>query len=331
MYTKQHPPRFGWARLLAPLALITALMTGCGGGQQNVNTAGVGSGGTGSIGGNNSFASGPITAFGSIVVNGIHFDQTAATVTDGDDQASTPAALQLGMMVDIDAGPINSEHRAQASSIRLSSALLGKVDAINTSTNTLTVVGQTVTVSPTTYYDTNLPQGLGSIQVGDNVEIYGLNNVQRNTFVATRIERKGALSTYKISGIVQDLDFVNNTCRIGQQRIGYWQAMPPELRNGQLVRGELYATLINGQWFALSMKPLAPLTTADRDRASLSGLVTAVTPTTGLFSVNGSAVDARQVPCPLCAALKVGDKLLVRGSLVSGVLQATSVTTPSGL
>lgn len=331
MYTKLPPPRRCWARLLLPLTFIIALMTGCGGGQQNMNTAGVGSGGTGSTGGTNSFASGPITAFGSIVVNGIHFDQTAATVTDGDDQASTPAALQLGMMVDIDGGPISSEHRAQAISIRLSSALLGQVDAISTGTNTLTVLGQTVTVSANTYFDTNLPQGLASIQVGDNVEIYGSHNVQNDTYVATRIELKAAPTTYKISGIVQDLDVVNNTCRIGQQRIGYWQAMPTELRNGQLVRGELYTDTVNGQWFALSMKLVAPLTTADRDRASLTGMVTSVTSTTGLFSVNGSAVDARQVLCPLCATLKVGDRVLVRGSLVSGVLQANAVTTPSGL
>ena len=48
------------------VALLTALLGGCGGG--------VGSEGTGS------FASGTISGFGSIIVNGVHFDERAAQV-----------------------------------------------------------------------------------------------------------------------------------------------------------------------------------------------------------------------------------------------------------
>ena len=58
---------------LAALGLAAALsLFACGG------SGGVDSGGTGS------FASGPISGFGSVIVNGVHFDDAGATVSDDD-------------------------------------------------------------------------------------------------------------------------------------------------------------------------------------------------------------------------------------------------------
>jgi len=55
------------------LAACAALAASCGGG--------VDSGGTGAP--ISSYASGPITGFGSVIVNGVRFDDRSATVRDG--------------------------------------------------------------------------------------------------------------------------------------------------------------------------------------------------------------------------------------------------------
>ena len=59
---------------------------------------GVGSEGTGSF--SSSFGIGPITGFGSIVVNGVHYDERSATVLDDDGNAAAHSALALGMVGD---------------------------------------------------------------------------------------------------------------------------------------------------------------------------------------------------------------------------------------
>jgi hypothetical protein len=80
--------------LLASFALA-GLFAGCGGG--------VGSGGTGT------YASGAITGFGSIIVNDVRYDDSAATILDDDDAPRSSSELRLGMTVQIDAGAIASD------------------------------------------------------------------------------------------------------------------------------------------------------------------------------------------------------------------------------
>jgi hypothetical protein len=57
----------------APILATAWLLLSCGGGGPAI--VGIGSGGSGGI------TSGPITGFGSVIVNGVKFDDTAARVT----------------------------------------------------------------------------------------------------------------------------------------------------------------------------------------------------------------------------------------------------------
>src|SRR3954451_20563004 len=85
----------GFTRREGLLALIggVAALSGCGGGGDGV--ASVGSGGTGS------FSSGAITGFGSIIVNGVRFDDSQARITDDNGVLHNPGDLKLGMVVSI--------------------------------------------------------------------------------------------------------------------------------------------------------------------------------------------------------------------------------------
>ena len=68
------------------------LMAGCGGG---------GGGGTTTAGGGvaGSSATGAITGFGSIIVGGVRFDDSTASVQDDDDVPRTSSELKMGMVV----------------------------------------------------------------------------------------------------------------------------------------------------------------------------------------------------------------------------------------
>src|SRR4029077_17435106 len=56
---------------------------------------------------NQAFTQGTIMGFGSIIVNGIRFDDSAAQVTDDDGQPHNSNELKLGMNVDADSSAVN--------------------------------------------------------------------------------------------------------------------------------------------------------------------------------------------------------------------------------
>ncbi|MEY2843995.1 MAG: hypothetical protein RI920_2032, partial [Pseudomonadota bacterium] len=166
--------RKGIAAWLATLAL-TALVIGCGGGTDTASN-GVGVGGTG--------AGGPVTGYGSIIVNGIHFEFGGASFVtedepDGDDQSDedrpstqVDRPVGLGTVVSIQGGKVRQEggdDRADATLITLISAIKGPISAIQD--NTITILGQKVDVDDSTQYETG--HELATLRVNHNVVVYG--------------------------------------------------------------------------------------------------------------------------------------------------------------
>ena len=64
-----------------------------------------GSAGTGAT--TSTLTEGPITGFGSIIVNGVRFDDSAAAVSDDDDAASGRDRLKLGMQVEVESESVS--------------------------------------------------------------------------------------------------------------------------------------------------------------------------------------------------------------------------------
>lgn len=306
------------------------LLLACGGGG-NGPQAGVGSGGTGS------YSGGPITGLGSIIVNGIHFDPTHAAIADEEGTTILPGALQVGMVVALDASSVTTVAGRQVAdvlTVKVLSGLLGPVEAKGAST--LTVMGQTVRVRSDTRYGDGLPAGLVSVTVGQVVEVHGFDDAGAGVFVATRIELKDPahVDHYVVRGVLRDLDLVNKRCRIGNQLLSYdWGTSPVPttgLANGRVVRAELYKVPSGTStplWTANVMALSEPLV-SDRDEAYVDGLLTDLPGApSGHFSVDGMAVDATTALCaPACATLRVGDHVQVKGRLVRGTVKATDVT-----
>ena len=169
-----------------------------------------------------SAASGVLTAFGSVYVNGVPYAVDANTAVvdgDADDATSSTAALQVGMTVDVDAGPGTTR---SANLVRFTSLVRGEVDALSGSS--LTVLGQNVeTTAATSFAGSNAAgtaitsadgTSAGSIKAGDYVVVYGYlmpcsgtgcaATTGATTIVATLIYEPGVAGVYRVEGTAEN-------------------------------------------------------------------------------------------------------------------------------
>jgi len=293
-----------WLAALAVVSLVIA----CGGG--------VGTGGTGA------FASGPITGFGSIIVDAVHFDESTARIESDDGAGRASSDLNLGTMVEVDSGEI-SGGAATASHVRLVSALIGGVTSV--ATGSLAVNGVTVRINAGTAFDDRLAGGLAAIHVGSVLEVYGFVNPLSSDITATRIEPDDGATAFKFRGVVAALDTQVRTFDLGNQHFSYAGPLSgaSELRNGALVRVMVQIQPdAQGRWVATSVGNTGP-GGGDRSQAKARGVITAFT-SNASFAVDGFTVDASAAQIeggPLAAGLRVE----VEGRLQGGVLIAGQV------
>ena len=314
------------ARLLLQLAAAAALLAGCGGG----GDAGTSAFGTGSSGGStSSFAAGAISGFGSVIVNGVRFDDSTAKVSDDDGHAADSSALRLGMRVEIQGGAVSDDGtgpRAAAKEIRFGSELVGPVSAVDIAAKSLVVLGQTVLVVDTTVIDNRLVGGFAAITVGSVLEVHGTRDAATGTITATRIEPTAAAAGFKLRGVVAGLDTTAKTFTIGPALVSYAgvSPVPPNLANGLMVRVRVQAAQVAGAWVATRIDVAAPRVD-DADEAEIEGSITAFT-SSASFSVNGIVVDASHATFPQgTAGLALGAQVEVHGTSSNGVVTASRV------
>jgi len=302
--------RAKWRRRQWIGAVVCAvLLAACGGG-------GVGTGGTGS------FASGPITGFGSIIVNDIHYDDSQARVETDDGGGRSRDDLRLGMVVEIDADAVRNQ-AAIARRVRIVSELIGRVDAVGTAS--LVVNGLTVRANAGTVYDSGLPGGLAGVTVGTVVEVYGLAAGAAGEVLATRIEPKPGAANPKFRGTVSALDTQARTFRIGSQVFVY----PAQIAGrDQLSNGALVRILVEPQrdsqqrWVVTSINGAAPQPLESQE-VKTNGLITQfASPASfrvGAWTVDASGAEIDDGP------LALGQRVKVEGVSRGGVLVASKV------
>jgi len=337
MSTIRHPLRASW---LALMVAGVCLLSSCGGGvgdqaSATGNGSGVGSGGTGS------YTNGPISGLGSIIVNGVRYDVSAAQVksdeSDDGNASLDSTSLDLGMQVEVSSGVVTPPAvvgelpTAVATEVRFASALVGSVSvAPDVGCSCLTVLGQKVTYTSAT----NMPVGL---DVNDVIEVFGQPDLTTHALVATRVQRVTALNpVYKLVGWVASGAAINATAHTltvqgptTSLTLTYTDAQASQVN--ALVNEDVHRrpvrVWVRGSVSALVLDHLSvdqPLVN-DRDEARLEGLVTSVlNATTGHLSIHGTAVDASAAPNQvrtLLAGLALGDRVRVDGQMVAGVLR----------
>lgn len=307
------------ARLFGLATIASAaLIAACGGGGD-------------SAAGSSSYAVGRISGFGSIIVNGVHYDDSRSRVVDEDGQSRGRDDLKLGMVVELSASDFSSSGTpsATAQSIEMSSLLRGPVDSVTA--DTLGVLGQTVKLTATTVVDDSLAGGLAGITVGDVLKVYGTLDRTTGVYTATRIESAAGTSSYRLRGVVGAVDATAKTLTIGSAVIDVsGLALPPTgLKAGDRVRLRLQTTpTAAGAWVATELKSGA-LKVEDSDHAEVEGTISDFT-SPASFSVDGLPVDATNAVFEDgTSGLAVGARVEVEGTVVNGVLVARKVELKS--
>ena len=317
----------GWrATLAAALTAVTAVvaLVACGGGGGDAGTPANG----GTTSGSTSYTLGTISGFGSVVVGGVRFDDTNATVEDEDGNAFRSSDLKLGMRVQLDAR--NVDHilgSGIAQRIRFGSEIIGPVGAIDTTASTVVVLGQTVLVTTATIFDSSLSGGLSALTTGSVIEVHGILDEATGKVTATRIEPKPAAAFYRLRGKVTNYDGTAKTFKLGGELISFASVVnvPPTLANGRIVRVQLLTAQVAAAWVATRIGLGVRGPAEGISDAHVEGAITAFT-STAAFEVNGLKVDATSAAFPDgTTGIVLGARVEVTGTITNGVLVANKV------
>ena len=324
-------------RLILSFLAILAV-SGCGGGgggddggaapppAGNPSTPTAGIGRTG-------IAVGPVTTFGSIVVNGVRYD-TSSTTFSIDGQPGNESDLRVGDIV-IVSGTIDDDGTTGiADNVIYDDAVTGTVDSIDLAGNSIVVLGQTVLIRPETSFDDDIvPASIDGISIGQIVEVSGTVDANGN-IVASRIEPRTAGSQFEVHGTVSSLDTTNGRFTLGALTVDYSSATLEDFPGGTISDGDFVEAKgtsfgANGELLATSVEFENEIPDADEgDRLEIEGFITRfasatdfdvagipVTTTASTVYENGSAAD-----------LGLNVKVEVEGDLnANGVLVAEKV------
>ena len=327
--------------LLSIIALF-ALLASCSPGPQ----AGGGIGGTGQIA---SIASGPITGFGSIFVSGAEYDTThTSMMIDG--KPGSQSDLQKGMIVRVDAtltersGTKDLPLRA-ANTLLYEDTLEGFVQSVAADGSHLVVLGQIVTVTPTTSIDASIPGGtvLNLVPGRDLVEISGFvigEGSIRGTLIRLKTFHAGpAVPDYQVKGFITRHKPDQRTFEIGSLTVDYKGAVLNDLPGqSNSVWDGLLVDVIGTQMVAAGGQSsglrltamrvrLEGLGSIDSEEAVIEGFVTRMLSPDNFFLGNVQVVTNAGTIFEggTRSDILVGGHLEVHGTLVGGIVKATKV------
>jgi Domain of unknown function (DUF5666) len=309
--------------MAAAAVALSAVLAACGGG----------GGDSGSLAVNNpvgELASGIVTGFGSVYVDGVKLeDAKAATVTLNADGTTTNTALRLGQRV-------RAEHdgKGTASRVVVDAAVIGAVSVVDATAGTFKVAGQTVKANadsaagPVTVYAGGYT-ALADVAATDLVEVHGTPVYDSVTKVytvqATRIEKRTSIAAVRVTGAVSALDTTAKTFVLNGVTVSYGSAtlLPASaaLAVGQSV--VVWAkTYVSGTTLAASGVRVVTGAKSDLPAATvaqLAGVVSQYDAVAGSFQVSGVTVKLASATTIMPSSKTVGNNAYVQ---VGGTVQA---------
>ncbi|MGB7903585.1 MAG: DUF5666 domain-containing protein [Steroidobacteraceae bacterium] len=266
---------------------VAILVAACGGGGGSGGiTAGIDRGGIVT-------ATGSITGFGSVHVNGVRYATTGAVITL-DDNPGTESDLRVGQVVRIEGRIEQDGINGTATRVIFDDEVEGPVQSIDLANSRLVVLGRTVQVGTQTSFDDRIaPRSLEGLAVGDRVEVSG-PVATTGVVAATRIERKTAQSSVEVKGTVASLDTNARRFALGQLTVSYASAQLNGFASGQPANGdyvEAFGTVDgNGVLVATRVDKESGGSAGNADeQADYEGLVTSFVSATD-FAVAGQRV-----------------------------------------
>ncbi len=156
---------------------------------------------------------GTITAFGSVFVNEVRYDISAASMKKNG-KAVTQAGLAVGEVATVRGRQDLSTGQGSADTLEVEDNVVAQIAAIDVAANQLTALGQTIRVTAGTSFGKGItPADLNGLSAGDPIEVSGLADAA-GVVVATRIGRAEAGEALQVLGKVAAFDAGAQTFRI---------------------------------------------------------------------------------------------------------------------
>jgi hypothetical protein len=302
---------------------MVAVLPGCGDGGSS-QVAGIDRGGI--RGG----AVGTVSGFGSVIVNGVHYE-TGGAVINVNGLTATEADLEIGYVVVIQADIPGDGSAPEATSIDFSHDVIGSLSAVDVVENRATVLGQMVKVDDSTTYGPGISpasvDGLALLPAGQILQISGLVGIG-GEILATRIDLGAAGAELEIVGIVANLDAAAGKLEIGGLVVDYQGANLEGFAGGQPENGdrvEAEGTLLNmaGELIATDLELKEPGSDFEEDdQLEVEGLITA------FASVNSFSVSGIPVITNAATEYSGGDESMLASNIrveVEGRLDSSGV------
>ena len=174
------------------------------------------------------FAVGPITGFGSVIVNGVRYDTSSATFTK-DGVESSQAEMSIGEFVVV-TGTIDDDNtNAVATTVEFEDLVEGPIGEFTASG--FVALGQTVVLGGASI-DDSCPDPL---IVGVNVEVSG-TFFENGDIDASRVECKGALLEMEVKGKASVV--TATTFQINALTVNYDGITPRDFPGGAITDGD---------------------------------------------------------------------------------------------
>lgn len=285
--------------------------SGGGGGPSpgDTNVAGApGTGGTGVT------SHGAISAFGSVVVNGIHYDELTARISlDGVE--STPAALRLGMVATVQGTRDTSALLGTAQRIDVWSIAQGDIAQLSVQGNTAQFSVSNLSIVADVNTMLEGVSSLSALRPGMRVTVWGLQtNTAATQWRATRVATtsNSQVVTTGLLGSSPDAAVINGWRLDGE--------LPQGWKYGELMRAQ---GTLSAQGNTLRLDSCIPqdftAQAASGQEVEVEGVITSA-PQNGHFKVGTVTIDARNLTG--LPNLTVGMEVEVKGTLSNGVLVA---------
>ena len=275
-------------RQLLTLLSLVWLLVACNA-SNNFQLAEGGIGGTG-------ISAGPITAFGSVFVNGVEYNVDQATFTRNGQWVSGQQEYRIGEYVTVK-GTVNADGiTGNATEVNFNSDLQGIVTAVSTDNITIGIMGQTIQVnSLTVFHGFNQ---LVDLAVGNVMEVSGVRNAEHG-LIASSITLLDSsytgLTPLEVKGLIQNLDANNKTFTMGNLLVDYSLAaldgfQQLNLQNGQYVEVKTLQGLSGNQLKASEVELKTEYLQLESGlEVELEGVITRFVSATD-FSVNGQPI-----------------------------------------
>jgi hypothetical protein len=315
-----------WASGPFAALAVALVVAGCGGG---------GSGSSNTVTPTSSVYSGPITGFGSVIVNGVRFDTVGATTVDDDGVEVRLEDLRIGMMVTVGGNADDSTGRGTATRLSLTHGTKGPITNTpvaaggDPTAGTFELVGQPVQTDASTVY-VGLANGFADLDRGSVIEVHGV--LQSNgTLLATVIENKTGFAGVRLVGLINNLDAT--TFKVGSVTVSYAAVSPAPtgLGNGKRVKIKTTAIPDDGDLLTLTSVSEVQVKSGPADGEpvdantylKLKGIVESL-PVNGLLTVSGTPVDVSSATGKSIIST-VGQFIEVKGIWDGSVLKASKV------